>query len=270
MHILDKLNQRIDQTKSLLCIGLDSDITKIPHSFLQTDNPQFAFNRSIIDATQDICCAYKINSAFYEANGLKGWMAMAQTIDYLHQNIPQALIIMDAKRADIGNTSAQYAQAFFETLRCDAITLHPWLGKEALAPFLAYPDKASIILCKTSNLGGNEIQDWSIHDQNKAIPLWQKLARQVSQEWNELKNCMLVVGATQPEALKIIRSEVGDMPILVPGIGAQGGDLKAILTAGLTANKRGLIINASRSIIFAESPRTAAMDLHQAIQSHCI
>ncbi|MDR0246887.1 MAG: orotidine-5'-phosphate decarboxylase, partial [Burkholderiales bacterium] len=195
MHIIDKLNARITRSHSLLCVGLDSELSRLPERFRKETQPQFAFNRWIIDQTLETAAAYKLNSAFYEAHGTAGWDAMQRTMDYLRDVAPDVFTIIDAKRADIGNTSAQYATAFFDTLGCDAVTLHPWLGGEALQPFLARPDKAAIILCHTSNPGSGELQDLAITGTDGvSLPLWRHLAQRVATKWNAQNNCMLVVG----------------------------------------------------------------------------
>ncbi|MDR2710127.1 MAG: orotidine-5'-phosphate decarboxylase [Burkholderiales bacterium] len=267
MHVVEKLNTRITRSRSLLCVGLDSEMSRLPARFQKEAQPQFAFNRWVIDQTLETAAAYKLNSAFYEAHGAAGWEAMQRTMDYLRDVAPDVFTIIDAKRADIGNTSAQYATAFFDTLGCDAVTLHPWLGGEALQPFLARPDKAAIILCHTSNPGSGELQDLIVTDENGgALPLWRHLARRVATKWNALGNCMLVVGATVPDIIRDVRTDVGDMVLLVPGIGAQGGDLDAVLRNGLTADGRGLLINASRSILFADDPGKEARALVEEIR----
>lgn len=264
--VIEKLNQRIDKTQSLLCVGLDSDLERLPARFKQEADPQYAFNRYIIDETLEYALAYKINTAFYESLGALGWQTMQKTMDYLEEVAPDVFTIMDAKRADIGNTSAQYAKAFFDMLHCDSVTLHPWLGGEAISPFLMRKDKAAIILCHTSNPGAHEVQGLTVKNRSgQTMELWRELTRMVAKEWNQHNNCMLVVGATVPEVIQEVRKEVGDMPLLVPGIGAQGGDLGAVLKAGLTVDKKGLMINASRSIIFADNPRKEAQALYQDI-----
>ena len=268
MNIIDKLNQRIDKTRSLLCVGLDSELSRLPERFHKELSPQFAFNRHIIEQTLEYTAAYKINSAFYEAHGAAGWQAMQDTMDFLRQTAPDVFTIIDAKRADIGNTSAQYAAAFFDQMGADAVTLHPYLGGEALRPFLERADKASIILCRTSNIGSDEMQNLLVEENGERLPMWRKVARQVARNWNANNNCMLVVGATAPEVLREVREEVGEMPLLVPGVGAQGGDLDEVLRCGLNQNKRGLLINASRSIIFAESPKEEAGKLQEAISAN--
>lgn len=256
-----KLQRRQTAIDSLLCIGLDSNLARLPEQFRTQPEPQYRFNRWIIDQTHSYAAAYKINTAFYEARGAQGWSELSQTVEYLRQNHPDIVLIADAKRADIGSTSEAYAQAFFDTLGFDAITLHPYLGKEALTPFLERSDKVSIILCRTSNPGAGELQDRTEQDE----PLWQTVARKVSSEWNEHHNCMLVVGATYPSELAQVRQIVGEMPLLIPGIGAQGGDLSAVLSAGLTTTGKGLLISASRSIIFDKNPSDSATKLRKEI-----
>jgi len=249
MTFLEKLKKIIKQNNSLVCVGLDSDSEKIPSHLKQNDYLLFEFNKAIIDVTHDLVCAYKLNSAFYEALGNKGIVELRMTCTYIQRHYPEIPIILDAKRADIGNTNQGYIKYAFEYLTADAITLNPYLGKDALQPFLKLEEKGCIILCKTSNSGGGEFQNLKIDGQ----PLYKIVAQKVSKEWNTQNNCLLVVGATFPEELEEIRETVGNMPILVPGIGAQGGDLQKTLKAGLTSKKSGLIINSSRDIIYASS-----------------
>lgn len=265
-----KLNHRIDKVNSLLCVGLDSRLDKIPQRFLEKETPQFAFNQWIIEQTHQSVAAYKPNLAFYEARGSQGWEELKLTMEYLHTNHPQIFTIADAKRADIGSTNHGYVTAIFDELNFDAITLHPFLGQEALAPFLERKDKVSIILCKTSNPGSGEIQDLKITTKSKsqALPLWAYLAKKISSDWNIHHNCMLVVGATYAQELAQVRSLVGEMTLLVPGIGAQGGDLAAVMKAGLNKNQRGLLINSSRGIIFNENPQLAANQLQKQINHY--
>lgn len=253
----DKFIQRVKKNNSLLCVGLDSNIEKIPQQFLKTKTPQFNFNKWIIKQTHPYVAAYKPNLAFYEARGEQGWRELRLTMQYLQEQHPDIFTIADAKRADIGSTNHGYVEAIFDQLQFDAITLHPYLGQEALQPFLERKDKISIILCKTSNPGSGEFQDLKIKQQT----LWEYMAREVSQKWNTHQNCMLVVGATYPKQLAKVRQIVGEMTLLIPGIGAQGGDLRAVMQVGLNSNKNGLIINSSRGIIFAENPGQAAQKL---------
>lgn len=242
-----KLNTIMDIHNSLLCVGLDSEFEKLPAILKEEKYPQFTFNKEIIDATHEYVVAYKPNIAFYEARGEAGMHELKMTMDYLHERYDGIFTICDAKRADIGNTNKGYVSHIFDYLGFDAITLHPYLGSEALKPFLDREDKTSIILCRTSNKGAGELQDLDV----KGEPLYLHVARTISEKWNTHKNCMLVVGATYPEEMKQIRSVVGDMTFLVPGIGAQGGDVKKTVEAGLNAKKRGIIVNSARNIIFA-------------------
>lgn len=230
---------------SLVCIGLDSDVAKLP-----TGVDQLVFNNAIVDATHDLVCAYKPNTAFYEARGAEGIQVLKDTCDYIRSVAPDVLILLDAKRADIGNTNAGYVQFAYDYLGADAITLHPYLGSEALAPFLERADKGAIILCRTSNSGGGEFQDLIVGDKK----VFEHVANSVAQEWNANKNCMLVVGATYPEEAARIRQIVGDdVWFLVPGVGAQGGDAQQLMTAAQNGRGDGLIISSSRDILFASS-----------------
>jgi orotidine-5'-phosphate decarboxylase len=247
---LQKLQARVTTIGNPLCIGLDSDFAKLPARFLNTTSPQFEFNKWIIEQTHQFTTAYKMNTAFYEARGAAGWQALEQTQTYLQENHPDVFTIADAKRADIGSTNQGYVTAFFDTLGFDAVTLHPYLGKEALQPFLDRKDKVSIILCKTSNPGSGEFQDISIEGE----PLWKVVARTVASEWNEHGNCMVVVGATYPQVLKEVRNEIGDMWILVPGVGEQGGDMQTVLEQATSQDGDGVLVNVSRGIIFNEDP----------------
>lgn len=237
----------MNKNNSLLCIGLDPVMEKLPAHLLEAENPVFAFNKSIIDATAEFVSAFKPNSAFYESNGIEGMNILKMTCDYIKETYPDHFLILDAKRADIGSTNEGYVKYAFDWLGADAITLHPYLGYEALKPFLDRKNKTSIILCRTSNKGAAEFQDLNVGGQ----PLYQKVAYNVSHHWNNNNNCMLVVGATYPKELAQVRAIAGDMTILVPGIGAQGGDLKKTLRAGLNSKKTGLIISVSRSVIYA-------------------
>ncbi|HEX7018351.1 MAG TPA: orotidine-5'-phosphate decarboxylase [Patescibacteria group bacterium] len=262
---LAKLHDRITHANSLVCVGLDSDFSKLPEQFLTHETPQFAFNQWIIDQTHEYVAAYKLNLAFYEARGAQGWVELELTMRYLRNKYPEIFTIADAKRADIGSTNLGYVQALFDHLGFDAVTINPYLGSEAIEPFLAREDKVSIILCKTSNPGSDELQDLEVGGTSK---LWQVVAEKVSRNWNKKGNCMMVVGATYPEEMAHIRKIAGDMPFLVPGIGVQGGDLAGTLKAGLTKQGRGLVINSARGIIFSHDPQAATQDLHQQINSY--
>ncbi len=265
--ITEKYNQRAKKINSLLCVGLDADFEKIPERFKKLEFPQFEFNKWIIEETHEYTSAYKPNSAFYEARGDQGMAELKMTMDYLIKNYGDIFTILDAKRADIGNTNNGYVTSIFDWMGFDAVTLHPYLGKEALLPFLDRKDKVSIILCRTSNEGAGEFQDQLVNLAGRQVPLWQVVAEKVSKDWNKNKNCMLVVGATYPEEMKKIRSLVGEMTFLVPGIGAQGGDVKAVLEAGLNTEGLGLIINSSRGIIFSENPKEEARELCEEIRN---
>lgn len=248
MTFSEKLSVSIDNNNSLLCVGLDSDVAKLPVGLRGTPDAQLVFNKAIVDATADLVCAYKPNTAFYEAQGDDGLRQLHDTIAYINQEHPKIPVLLDAKRADIGNTNQGYINFAFTYLGADAITLHPYLGRGALQPFLDLKDKGIIILARTSNDGSGEFQDLEADGQ----PLYQRVAQNISKIWNTNNNCLLVVGATYPAEMKAIRQTVGpDMVFLVPGIGAQGGDLQAVMENGLGANKDELIINSSRGIIFA-------------------
>ncbi len=271
MNILDKYNQRAKKIDSLLCVGLDADFDKIPKTFLKKKFPQFEFNKWIIEETQEYAVAFKANSAFYEARGDKGIKELKMTMDYLRKNHPDIFLICDCKRADIGNTNNGYVLSIFDWLNFDAITLHPYLGKEALLPFLDRKDKGCIILCRTSNPGAGELQDLKVKGPRHggaSKPIWQIVAEKVSKNWNKNNNCLLVVGATYPREMKKIRSITGEMTFLVPGIGAQGGDLKETLKAGLNSQGLGLIINSSRDVIFSNNPKIEAQKLRDEIRKY--
>lgn len=248
---LQKLSYRVRGTDSVLCIGLDSDFERLPKRFQTEKQPQFSFNTWIIDQTHDLAAAYKINTAFYEARGAAGWLELELTAKYIRDNHPEIFLIADAKRADIGSTNQGYVTAFFDTLGFDAVTIHPYLGQEAVQPFLDRKDKVSIVLCKTSNPGSGEFQDMRVN----GTELWQRVATQVSEKWNTNDNCMLVVGATYPEVLHQVRATVGEMWLLVPGVGEQGGNFQQVLEAAVNSQGQGVLINVSRSIIFSKNPR---------------
>ena len=246
---------------SLMCVGLDSALETIPEQFQRRKHPQYEFNKWVIDQTHHYAAAYKPNLAFYEAHGVDGWRELQMTMEYLQENYPHIFTIADAKRADIGSTNQGYVKAIFDELGFDSITLHPYLGREALQPFLEREDKVSIILCRTSNPGAGELQDLLIKDK----PLWWHIAQRVISDWNENNNCMLVVGATYPAELAAIRALTG-MTVLVPGVGAQGGNVEAVMKVGLNSEGSGLLINSSRGIIFAADPGQAARKLYEQIE----
>lgn len=255
----------------LACVGLDSELNKIPESArmyeygyvvdeserrVMVADTMVAFNKAIIDATHDVAGAYKLQSSFYEAKGVNGLKAMIDTVAYIHERCPNTPVIKDAKRADIGNTNAGYVQSTFDIEGFDAVTLHPYLGIGALKPFLDRKEKGCIILCRTSNPEAPEFQDLIVRrnlHSNIEMPLWKYVAHQVAGVWNGNNNCCMVVGATYPEEMQEIRTIAGDMPFLIPGIGAQGGDVEKTVKAGKDSRGMGMIINSSRGIIFASN-----------------
>ena len=240
---------QIKTKKSFLCIGLDTDIQKIPKFLLESEDPIFEFNKKIIDATNSYCVAYKPNIAFYESLGINGWKALEKTINYLNSSYPEIFTIADAKRGDIGNTSSMYAKAYFETLNFDSITINPYMGKDSVEPFLEYQNKHTIILALTSNVGAFDFQTKNIADNSKK--LYEEVIR-TSTSWKNSNQLMYVVGATKASYLKEIRNIVPNNFLLIPGVGAQGGDLKEVCDNGLN-NEVGLLINSSRSIIYASN-----------------
>jgi len=254
---IDKLNRSIAGTDSLLCVGLDPDLLTIPRRFRGEAMPLFAFNRWLIEETAPYAASYKWNSAFYEAHGDRGWEQLQRTAEFLRVNLPGTFTICDAKRADIGNTTRGYVQSVFDQLGFDAITLHPYLGQRALQPFLDREDKASIVLCRTSNEGGEELQELRVD----CKPLWRVVAERVVHTWNAKGNCMLVVGAQHTEVMQAIRGFAPEMPLLVPGVGAQGGSAADVVRAGLSARGGGLLINVSRGIAASHDPAAAARQL---------
>jgi|ERR1051326_1799992 orotidine 5'-phosphate decarboxylase subfamily 2 len=262
--VIDKYNKRADKVNSLLCVGLDSDFAKIPERFKQTENPQFEFNKWIIDETAEFAAAFKPNAAFYEARGAQGMKELKLTMEYIAQNCSDVFTIYDAKRGDIGNTNNGYIASIFDWLGFDSITLHPYFGSESLKPFFERTDKASIILCRSSNPGAGELQDLKVDGR----PLWQMVAEKTAKDWNKNNNCMLMIGATYTEEMRIARSIINDMTLLVPGIGAQGGDVEATVKAGLNLEKKGIIVNSSRGIIFAENPGEEAKKLRDEINKY--
>ena len=242
-----ELIEQIRQKKSFLCVGLDTDIKKIPEHLLADEDPIFAFNKAIIDATAPYCVAYKPNLAFYESNGVKGWISFEKTIDYLNKNYPDHFIIADAKRGDIGNTSAMYARTFFEEMDIDSLTVAPYMGEDSVSPFLAYEGKWVILLALTSNKGSHDFQ---LTEDPEGERLFEKVLRK-SQQWGDKDNMMYVVGATQGRMFEDIRQIVPDHFLLVPGVGAQGGSLEEVCKYGMNADC-GLIVNSSRAIIYAD------------------
>lgn len=262
MKFSEKLDEAVAKNKSLVCVGLDPDLDKIPDEFKAKEKPLYEFCKYIIDETNGSVCAYKPNSAFFEALGADGIQELKDTCDYIKENYPNIPIILDAKRGDIGNTNLGYTKFTFDYLGCDAITLSPYMGEKSLEPFLDRVDKGCIVLCQTSNEGAGEFQSL----QTNGEELYKVVARAVADKWNKNGNCLLVTGATYSEELKEIRQITGDeMTFLVPGIGQQGGDLEATLKAGLNSQGKGLIISSSRGIIYNDNPAQAVEKLKNQI-----
>lgn len=259
-----ELIQNIKTKRSFLCVGLDTDLKKVPAHLLNEEDPIFAFNKAIIDATAAYCVAYKPNLAFYEAFGVKGLMAFEKTVTYIKENYPDQFIIADAKRGDIGNTSAMYARTFFEEYNLDSVTVAPYMGEDSVTPFLGYEGKWVILLALTSNKGSHDFQLTESTDGEK---LFQKVLRK-SQEWAGNDQMMYVVGATQGQAFEEIRKIVPDHFLLVPGVGAQGGSLSEVCKYGMT-QECCLLVNSSRAIIYADNSEnfaTAAAEAAKAVQ----
>lgn len=245
-----ELVEKIQRKKSFLCVGLDTDITKIPEVLFDScDDPMFVFNKRIIDATADLCVAYKPNLAFYESLGLEGWDVLERTIDYIRTNYPDQFIIADAKRGDIGNTSAMYARTFFGTMDFDAVTVAPYMGEDSVTPFLTYENKWVILLALTSNKGAFDFQ--FLQDKETNERLFEKILH-TSAQWGNTDNMMYVVGATKAEMLQDIRAIIPNHFLLVPGVGAQGGSLQEVAKYGMNA-ECGLLVNSSRQILYASS-----------------
>lgn len=242
-----QLISQIRRKQSFLCIGLDVDPTKIPPHFLTLGDPVFEFNKAIIDATHDLCVSYKPNTAFYEANGIKGWESLQKTIDYINRNHPDIFTIADAKRGDIGNTSAMYAKAFLEDLNFDSVTVAPYMGKDSVEPFLAFENKHAIMLALTSNEGAFDFQTQKADGKELY-----KTVIETSKSWRNSQNLMYVVGATKAEYFAEIRKIIPDSFLLVPGVGAQGGSLSEVCQYGMNENV-GLLVNSSRGIIYASN-----------------
>ena len=239
-----ELISQIRQKKSFLCIGLDVDLAKIPKHLLSEKDPIFEFNKQLIDATHQLAVAYKPNTAFYEAYGLKGWRALEKTISYINTTYPEIFTIADAKRGDIGNTSTMYAKAFFEDLNFDSVTVAPYMGSDSVEPFLAFENKTTILLALTSNKGGLDFQGLKVNEQE----LYKKVLK-TALTWKNSQNLMFVVGATKAEYFKEIRNIVPNHFLLVPGVGAQGGNLQDVCKYGITKDC-GLLVNSSRGIIY--------------------
>jgi orotidine-5'-phosphate decarboxylase len=243
-----QLSSNIYAKKTFLCVGLDTDIKKLPQCILSCEEPVFEFNKAIIDATAPYCIAYKPNLAFYECNGVDGWTALTKTVNYIRQRYPEQFIIADAKRGDIGNTSSLYARTFFETMDIDALTVAPYMGEDSVKPFLAYPDKWVVLLALTSNKGSLDFQMTADAGGER---LFERVLR-TSRQWGNADNMMYVVGATQGSLFADVRHIAPDHFLLVPGVGAQGGSLEEVCKYGMNSDC-GLIVNSSRAIIYADA-----------------
>lgn len=252
MMTYDQLFEQIKKKKSFLCVGLDSDIAKIPSHLLEEEDPVFAFNKAIVDATAEVAIAYKPNIAFYECRGVEGWRSLEKTVAYIKENYPEIFTIADAKRGDIGNTSQMYAKAFLETLDFDAITVAPYMGEDSVTPFLQYEGKWVVLLALTSNKGAFDFQFF----EQEGERLYERVLRK-SQEWGNDRNMMYVVGATKADMLEGIRKIVPEHFLLVPGVGAQGGSLEEVAKYGMNSHC-GLLVNSSRGIIFADKTENFA------------
>jgi orotidine-5'-phosphate decarboxylase len=271
VNFINKLSAAWTANNSLLCVGLDPDLAKLPAELRDLPDGITTFCTRIIDATADLACAFKPQIAYFGALGAE--KQLEDICRYVRENYPHIPLILDAKRGDIGATATQYAREAFERYGADAVTVNPYMGEDSLDPYLAWKDKGVIILCRTSNPGGSDLQFLD----TDGVPLYQRVARLVAEKWNKNGQCALVVGATFPEELAQVRAIVGDMPLLVPGIGAQGGDIAATVGAGQTAHGMGMMISSSRAIIyakpqagedFADAARRVAIETRDAINAH--
>ena len=271
MNFINKLSAAWTANNSLLCVGLDPDLAKLPAELRDLPDGITTFCTRIIDATADLACAFKPQIAYFGALGAE--KQLEDICRYVRENYPHIPLILDAKRGDIGATATQYAREAFERYGADAVTVNPYMGEDSLDPYLAWKDRGVIILCRTSNPGGSDLQFLD----TDGVPLYQRVARLVAEKWNKNGQCALVVGATFPEELAQVRAIVGDMPLLVPGIGAQGGDIAATVGAGQTANGMGMMISSSRAIIYAtpqagedyaDAARRVAIETRDAINAH--
>ncbi|MGK5061506.1 orotidine-5'-phosphate decarboxylase [Janthinobacterium sp. LB3P112] len=271
MNFINKLSAAWTANNSLLCVGLDPDLAKLPAELRDLPDGITTFCTRIIDATADLACAFKPQIAYFGALGAE--KQLEDICRYVRENYPHIPLILDAKRGDIGATATQYAREAFERYGADAVTVNPYMGEDSLDPYLAWQDRGVIILCRTSNPGGSDLQFLD----TDGVPLYQRVARLVAEKWNKNGQCALVVGATFPEELAQVRAIVGDMPLLVPGIGAQGGDIAATVGAGQTANGMGMMISSSRAIIYAtpqagedwaDAARRVAIETRDAINAH--
>jgi orotidine-5'-phosphate decarboxylase len=265
---LQRLEAAMTASDSLVCVGLDPEIDRFPKHLRERPRSILEFNRAIVDATADLVCAYKPQIAHYAAAGAED--QLLETIRYIRERAPGVPVILDSKRGDIGSTAEKYAREAFERYGADAVTINPYLGRDSAEPFLGYADKGIVILCRTSNAGAREFQDLEVGGRK----LYQVVAEQVAREWNTRGNCLLVVGATYPEELADIRSRTGEMTFLVPGVGAQGGDVEKAVRSGRRPDGRGLVINSSRGILyagsgedFAAAARRATLELREAVNA---
>ncbi len=268
MKFIEKLSNIWAANNSLLCIGIDPKIDRVPSHLTEEPAPFYTFAKEIIDRTHDLVCAYKFQIAGYSATGKE--QELHQSIAYVKEKYPHIPVILDAKRGDIAISSGQYAVEAFERYQADAVTVNPYMGRDSAQPFLNYREKGIIFLCKTSNSGAEEFQDLDVN----GSPLFERIAQQISSTWNTFENCLLVVGGTWPKQLTSLRQSMGDMPFLVPGLGHQGADLNELIAAGITSAGTGLIISTSRQIIyadpsssFAESARVEAKKLNNLIRA---
>lgn len=263
MNWTERLLEAGRRAESLLCIGLDPVWEQLPDAVRHEKDPFLAFNQQLIESTAPWACAFKPNSAFYEARGPAGVETLRRTVAFIHDHT-SALVIIDAKRADVGHTSAAYAQALFDLLGADAVTLNPYLGRDALEPFLSRPERGCFILCRTSNPGAGELQDLAVDGR----PLYQVVAERV-RAWNERGNCGLVVGATYPEELAQVRALCPDLPLLLPGIGAQQGDLTRAVQAGVDSQGERILVNVARGILYASGGPDFAAAAAKAAEAYC-
>jgi orotidine-5'-phosphate decarboxylase len=270
MHFMTSLTANWADRNSLLCVGLDPDPAKFPPHLAQRPGAIYEFCKAIVDATADLACCFKPQIAYFAAHRAED--QLEALIGHIHSAHPDTPVILDAKRGDIGSTAEQYAIEAFERFRADAVTVNPYMGRDSAEPYLAYPDKGVILLCRTSNAGGSDLQFLDVGSGEPREKLYERVARLVAQDWNASGNCALVVGATFPAEIARVRQLTGEMPLLVPGIGAQGGDIEATVKAGKTASGGGLMINSSRAILyagkgedFAEQARRVALETRDAI-----
>lgn len=269
MRFLDRVQIAMEKNNSLVCVGLDPSPERFPASIQEKDQAIFEFNKAIIDATADVVCSYKPQAAYYHAHSAEDQLAL--TIDYIRTNYPDIPVILDSKRGDIGSTASQYAIEAFNRYQADAVTVNPYMGIDTIEPFTRYASKGVVVLCRTSNPGAAAIQDLMVGDKK----LYEVIAGMCQNDWNDNDNIMLVVGATNPTELKRIRELTGDMTFLVPGLGAQGGDVEATVKSGLNSEGKGIIVNSSRGIIyasdgddFASAARQATIELRDQVNQY--